>query len=281
MSTRLSSTTLTVRFVAGLAACALTPIVAPFSAEAAPLLEAFYGVAVGNNGCLNVNQTATTGPLTVTQNCSAAFGATTSASSRADFGSLGTELEMTLPGNQGNSGTTAIRFTNDYIFTGPGPSVAYSLNLDVEGRLEIACALSLCIVTARINGPGIAEEFRLEGGIAAALDIDESLIGTPQVVGTNTPVPIQVSLSLDGGLLAGGSGNTISLAGRLLNTVTFNQDGPVFDLPAGFTVNGPCVIDNIFTCGDAPSAVPEPSSIALLAFGAVGALTAVRRRRTS
>jgi hypothetical protein len=280
MSTRLSSTTLTVRSVAGLAACALTLIAAPFSAEAAPLLEAFYGVAVGNNGCLNVNQTATTGPLTVTQNCSAAFGATASASSRADFGSLGTELEMTLPGTLHNSGTTAIRFTNDYVFTGPEPSVAYSLNLDVEGRLELACALSLCVVAGRINGPGIAKEFRLDGGITA-LDIDESLVGTPQVVGTNTPVPIQVSLSLDGFLLAGGFGNPISLAGRMLNTVTFNQDGPVFDLPAGFTVNGPCVTNNVFTCGDGPSAVPEPSSVALLAFGAVGALTAVRRRRTS
>jgi hypothetical protein len=40
----------------------------------------------------------------------------------------------------------------------------------------------------------------------------------------------------------------------------------VFDLPAGFTVNGPCVVDNRFVCG-AAAPVPEPSTLALLAAG--------------
>jgi hypothetical protein len=63
------------------------------------------------------------------------------------------------------------------------------------------------------------------------------------------------------------------------SALNFPTDGPVFDLPDGFSVNSVDaeVVDNLFV-GTPPIFVPEPNAALMMAVGA-GVLTLLQRAR--
>jgi hypothetical protein len=260
---------------------ALTAVVSTSTADASPILDIRFGKPVGAQGCLSDSTSSGTGPISLAQSCVfAQVGApvsTAEASGRANFGELGVDLLLTIfpqgAFSPSNTGSAQARSEADYIFTGPGPTVAFSINLDVHGHLETACA-SRCQMLSRIIAPGFDRQFVVQDG-TNSMTIDETFTGNLVVMPTGIPVRIDLELELTGGLLFASS-----VSGLFKNTVNFHEGGPVFNLPAGFTVNGPCVIDNVFVCGSSPGPIPlpEPTSLALLLSGGAGVLAAVRRR---
>lgn len=95
-------------------------------------------------------------------------------------------------------------------------------------------------------------------------------------------LPVGVPLA---GAMSLSSSTEVSAQGRaqaqvdFLNTMSFALTGPVFDLPAGFTVNSPSlgIVDNrwIFAPQQQPPSAPEPSLLFLMGAGAAAML---RRR---
>lgn len=277
----------------------------PVLAAAAPLLSVSSG-QFQSGGCMPVGQsrTAVSGPLTNHQACSDGgrfFSRTAESFSTADFGSLGasTFLTLQLPGlttAPTNSGFARASFEGDYVFTGPGNSVAVNLNLDLEGHLAISGGnFSNSSVQITLIGPGGSSRaqigifsdlgprvetnsldddaefsplFGLGGG---SIEIDTNGFTVP----VGVPVHIFLGLQAGGGLGSDGSGNPLTSLSAFGSTLTFNRDGPVFTVPAGFTVNGPGVVNNLWV-GASP--VPEPSP-ALMAGAGLAALVWLQRRR--
>ncbi len=66
------------------------------------------------------------------------------------------------------------------------------------------------------------------------------------------------------------------------NTISFATDGPVFDLPDGYTVNSVQgqIVNNRWLGGAPSSPVPEPNSLILCAIGALGLAGHNWRQRT-
>ena len=92
------------------------------------------------------------------------------------------------------------------------PGRVASLDASFVAALTVALHSSRAstrIVRVEIAGPGINEEFQLQN-TTGVMDIDQSIVGTPQVVPTNSAVQIEVSLGVSGALLTGGFGNPIS-----------------------------------------------------------------------
>ena len=54
--------------------------------------------------------------------------------------------------------------------------------------------------------------------------------------------------------------------GQFNDTFSYATTGPVFNLPAGYTVNGDGIVDNRFVGGDPATSVPEPAGILLVAL---------------
>jgi hypothetical protein len=63
------------------------------------------------------------------------------------------------------------------------------------------------------------------------------------------------------------------------DTLTFSRSGPVFTLPAGYTVNSVSgnIVDNSWSDPRNPATVPEPATLVMMLAG--GAMVAVVRRR--
>ena len=104
-------------------------------------------------------------------------------------------------------------------------------------------------------------------------------LGTGVLSGTLTTVLFDVQVNsvdpLGCNLLAEASTylTTGSATVEFGNTFSFATNGPVFDLPAGVTVNGGGIVNNIFG-----SPVPLPGTLPLLGSGLLG-LAAFRLRR--
>jgi hypothetical protein len=249
---------------------ALAAAVVPVSADS---LGVGVGIAgVGNTGCLAGNTTAGTGPITLTQACSSGGPDTSTAAASADYGKLGAFLDLTIdfpPAGftPSNNGSVGANFRAHYIFSGPGPTVTTSLNLDLEGTLNESCAstedcsidvgVTIAIqgggfFTGRViidqNGPHFSDGVL---DITGVLSTGSVHITTPAFISpTGVPIEIFVELSSEGHLRSNGTGISLGVTSDFSSTLSFPTNGPVFNLPSGFTVNGPNVVNNRFVIID-------------------------------
>lgn len=193
---------------------------------------------------------------------------------------------------------------HDVVISGPTDFVTSSLNLHLSGSLGLSPSGSNTVNGAyvRIDGgwftglvnpcvstlPGMAgcgggafPEFYTAGilesvtGTTASTTINDTFGSPARLFPVNTPFSIGLILEAAANATPG-----TSAYAAFLHTLSFATDGPVFDLPAGFTVNSVDggIVDNRFF----PSPVPLPGTLLLLSAGLAGLAGLVRigtRRR--
>ena len=204
----------------------------------------------------------------------------------------------------GGSGYAAVRY-DDFLVNASGVSfVPGSLTLLLSGWLStggastgngglIAAAFAGAGVTVgvTVNGTyleGGAFQGRSPSGVSYSTYGPLTNLTLPAPFTTpvlNFPVGTPFSLLLEltpfvsaNAVILGTPEDEFSVADFLIDsfsdftsTLTFPTSGPVFTLPEGATVNSPSalIVNNRFI-GASPSAVPEPSSIFLVALGLFG-----------
>jgi hypothetical protein len=183
------------------------------------------------------------------------------------------------------SGSAFAEMRSTFVIKGPvgGPSsIPVSLNLELSGFTSTfsCCDASGWILnlatrqfgqgTVRSNlaGTGLLAGIPSEGSI-----IVDTIITTPTVlfaVGPSHILEIGLSVSANAGRIGNAE---IDFA----HTLSFPASGPVFNLPAGYTIDVPDlgILNNRFGTDGGPS-VPEPSSM-VLTGGALIAASLLRR----
>ena len=182
---------------------------------------------------------------------------------------------------------------NDVIITGPTP-VSTSINILLDGTVSAASTLSDSPATSSVssssnvsatvfaNSTVIGSGFYLQSssngtindpfgsGIFANFTGHNVVTTNAITLPVNTPVTIMfdLSLSCSAGMYNDTGGNALCAA-NFGNTISFATDRPVFNLPAGYSVNSA-------SAGISGNAIvaPEPASLTLLAAAAL-----LRRRR--
>ncbi len=268
---------------------AVVATLAPAWSEAS-LIGVSMGVPVGSPGCLSSSETGTVGPIVATQNCSYVFGGSLHqafGAGSADYGLVGSHVDLFGP--LANQGAVTSIFETEYVVSGPSGFVTTSINFDVSGLLSCASSgrcnagvdlsTSASGVLARgtlfINELGdvvFSSGFYDLSGLAGQTPIGIALTTPAFTVADDVPFLVQFSLTAEGGASLGGR----AVSG-FLNTMMFSQSGPVFNLPEGYTVNGPNVVDNRFVGGPVDP-VPEPASVLLVGVGLLGLALRARRR---
>jgi hypothetical protein len=259
----------------------------------AGLLSAGTAVGAGNGGCLGTTASGAAGPISVDDSCATEFGSSRGSAS-ADFGSLGVSVQHTVNGQGRDQGglATAQFFADDYEIAGPAGSIQTRLNFSLSGRVLLDCLDRFASCGASLTVKVIAGPSESFGNVSwfgdgsvvtegiydlrsfLGPDIELLELSTPLFT-VQTGVPFQVDMRLGSAGGVRGSGRVISEFDRAL---TYRSDGPVFDLPDGYTANGLGVIDNRF--GEDTKPAPEPESLSLVLVAAAG-LCVVRRRRPS
>lgn len=180
---------------------------------------------------------------------------------------------------------------DDVTFSGSGPTVTTRQNLLINGQVMAESdSIATVIVTVSFNPPGSPAGL-FEGctgapsvtgsnggdcaaGFHFAIDLsntNHAPIATPAfTVPTGVPIIEEWSIEADANNRA---------VGDFSSTMSFPTSGPVFDLPAGFTVDSSegRIQDNQWL--GVP--VPEPGSSSLLAFGIACLAGGCARRRRS
>jgi hypothetical protein len=209
---------------------------------------------------------------------------------RAAVGRLGTSAVIQTEADTNDHGqvqANAAYTVFDLVFFGPDAFVFTDMNALIDGTLTVGGspgnAGAALEATIFLLPPGVPSGLFLgcrdipqnsfcAAGFPFRLDLsnlDHAMITTPLFrVPTGVPITLEMELqsivssssSVDGGGLA---------ISTFSDTFSLPPTGPVFDLPAGFTVNSSQanIQDNRWLGADAPSAVPEPSTLTLLGLG--------------
>lgn len=188
----------------------------------------------------------------------------------------------------------------DLIITGPGANVTTSLNLHLSGNLGATSAPSpghnlvtggssasfSVTVDGTVRGEGqysvssVAGVTQTSSANGWLQDFDGSTDLTTSTFNLQTGTALTVRLALGisvTGLLMDTDQGTVGGFADFGNTASFNFDGPVFNLPEGYTANSVSggIVNNRFVL------VPEPGPALLVAATALPLLSWRRRREPS
>jgi hypothetical protein len=197
------------------------------------------------------------------------------------------------------SNSRATLIFQDMVVSGPaGGTVSTSLNLTLDGSHfgsvtsdpdGLAIADSTVNMAVSVNGVGVGD-----GHHEVSVDSSSNTIGTvglhmlangignivTPAFNVQSGVPFLVKLELDTqasvtGEFSNIAGLTAAANTDFSNTLSFPLEGPVFNLPNGYTANSADagIVNNSFV-------VPEPGSLVLFALGCVGFSACRRTMRT-
>jgi hypothetical protein len=184
---------------------------------------------------------------------------------------------------------------DDVVVSGPAGTIMTSYTIHLTGTLEASKDLQasgLSAAAARVevillgNGQSLSDSAAAKyndvpqhgSGLLQNFTGSDDLTSAPFSVTANQAFTVLIELGIDAqSVLAPDDTGSASAAAHFGNTLTFVTDGPVFDLPAGYTANSISgnIVDNHFL------PVPEPARIWLLGTGCVGLLGWARGRRLS
>lgn len=156
----------------------------------------------------------------------------------------------------GEFGVAGVTFTADLDRT---IVTSFSVSLDTDGNL-------VCNGTV-----GMAP--------ACSSTFNSRLLGINVLVPLDTPVDFSLSVAALA-LSSEGFFSATSASADAAHTLTLPLDGPVFDLPDGFTANSAdsFIVNNRFVPPGGNGTVPEPSSLMLIGTGLVGVAKVFRRK---
>lgn len=222
-----------------------------------------------------------------------AFG-TADVTMRADAGAVGVENSgsFTAPVLSTRFFPPTASATSSMFVTlsGPTPTVETSVNLHFDGFLSISnfpdiaftAANGLVLFAYELAGAvfGLAGGVDQNGGFGLTNDFSSAIVnvgqnsfgvaGSGQTATVTVPVGVPilsrlgVVLSFD--YLSSGFPGQSFFSGHFNDTFSYATSGPVFNLPAGYTVNGDGIVDNRFV-SDLATPVPEPAGPLPLALG--------------
>jgi len=272
------------------------------------------GPPVGSPGCQPVGfgDSSATSAVGGRAYCEFQFGGGPHATlyeASAGFGSLGAAVTATLfplPGfTPMNLADAGAEFIADYVFSttgnvpGGGGLPGVKIALDFSGSLGVTSTSGSSSAGVRVDvtmagqtrtfSQGVRGDGRTfqSNSFASGLNL-LALIGDTDVdidlvsgdffnIPLNRPVSVGIRLGTHAYLVSDGSGLPSTGRAEFGSTLTFDADGPVFILPAGYTVNGPGVVDNRWVATPRFD-VPEPGGLALAGL-ALAALAGKRRPR--
>jgi hypothetical protein len=187
-----------------------------------------------------------------------------------------------------NAFASAVATYENIVVTGPPGPVQASLHLDLRGDLSAGAvagtgAFAIVTVFVKVNGvvivgsddfvsyDAVGDDPVVVAAVGALTDWrpPAGIITTP-AFNVQAGEPFSLELQLD--TRAGAGGEPASANAAFGNTLSFPTKGPVFDVPGGYTVDGPDagIEDNRF--------VPEPAMPVLTAVALLAQLRPRRRR---
>jgi hypothetical protein len=232
-------------------------------------------------------------PISQSTTLSNAFG-TADVTMRADAGAVGVNMSGSFvapPLSTRFFPPQAAASSSMFVtFSGPTPTVETSINLHFNGFLSInnfpdsafTAADGLILFAYMLGGSG----FSLVGGVdknggfvngndfsSAITNVGQNsfgVSGSGQTASVTVPVGVpilsQLGLVLFFDYLSSGFPGQSFFSGNFHDTFSYATTGPVFNLPAGYTVNGDGIVDNRCIGGNGATPVPEPASLLPLAL---------------
>lgn len=194
-----------------------------------------------------------------------------------------------------NSSSSAIGTWDDFMIEGSGSgTVSVSINLHLDGFIQLvgsetptapfpAVSTGDVSVGIYVSGSNVGSGRYIQSmrnnaitteslGILSSFDGDDMIQSLTFDAPVNTPFTLELSLGVNSGVgVAANQSAILASSTDFGNTLTFATDGPVFNLPGGYTVNSTSA--NIAN----NSVVPEPSTLVLV-FAAIPFLQSVCRR---
>jgi hypothetical protein len=205
--------------------------------------------------------------------------------------------------------TATAAYRGHVTFSGPGAgSIPTTFaNFELRGTFDITEGENILVglgnVRARVFiGGGFVDAIAIQGNGSTYVDFPGPETGIEVEINDTGPdliqgrwrtgpislpadtrvVPIEMMLSVDFQFLSTPApGDPTSFGGGFANSLSWATEGPVFDLPSGWTVNGAGLVDNRFIEDEPPppTSVPEPSTFVLVAIASIGLLNVLRRRQ--
>lgn len=259
---------------------------------AGPALASTFEAAVIGNACSGVvlGSAPASGSWT---NLTNGIG-TSEANAFALGGWLGGSATASSTGNasQFNSAAACHKaqiVIDDIIISGPGSEVSTQVSAHFEGTLNpvtgggVAVAAASARIQAHTVGGGAlsSNTHYPTGSVSAPVAVDTILTTPSFLAPVGVPFAVRMYMEGDVGVLDTWSPGSATSASDFGNTLSFIEGAPVFDLPAGYTVNSidGNIVDNQFVGG--PPAVPALGGSAHLAIVVlfVGISTRVLGRR--
>ena len=186
-----------------------------------------------------------------------------------------TNISVTGAGGTNNADSEADMTLDDVVISGPAGTLTTSYTVHLSGALDAfndsqATSRASATVVLNLFGNGnlLNNSLATKNSGEPQIGVDllknftgnDNLTSAPFTVTANLPFTVRIQLEV-GAQSTQGSGDTgsISAHAHFSDTLTFRTDGPVFNLPAGYTANSLSanIINNLFI------PAPEPTTITL------------------
>jgi hypothetical protein len=148
---------------------------------------------------------------------------------------------------------------DDIIISGPGSEVSTQVSAHFEGTLDpvqgggVAVAQASARIRAQTAGGGALSSYTYynTGSVIAPVAVDTILTTPSFLAPVGVPFAVRMYMESDHGVQDNFSPGSATSASDFSNTLSFIEGAPVFDLPAGYTVNSidGNIVDNQFVGG--------------------------------